>query len=125
MDRRTKKPETVDDYISMYPEDTQKILNRMRQAIRESAPDAEEVISYQIPTYKLNGNLVHFGAFKDHIGFFPTSSAREAFNKELSKYKGGKGTIQFPLDKPTPYALVRKIVKLRVKENLSKKKNRA
>ena len=94
----------------------------MRQTIRECAPGAEEAISYQIPTFKLNGNLVHFAAFKDHISFFPTSSGREAFKKELKIYKGGKGTVQFPIDKPIPYDLVRKIVKYRVKENLDKKK---
>lgn len=113
---------TIDDYISTFPEDMRSILEKMRKTIRGAAPDAEETISYRIPTFKLNGNLVHFAAFKDHIGFFPTSSARVAFPKELSKYKGGIGTIQFPLDQPIPYALVRKIVKYRVKENTSKKK---
>lgn len=108
----------------MYPKDVQNILKKMRQVIRESAPKAEEEISYRIPTFRLNGNLVHFAAFKDHISFFPTSSARVAFRKELSKYKGGRGTIQFPIDKPIPYGLVRKIVKFRVRESLGKKKSR-
>jgi len=119
---RTKQPESIDEYISMFPSNVQKTLERMRQTIRECAPGAEETISYQIPTFKLNGNLVHFAAFRDHISFFPTSSGREAFKKELSMYKGGKGTIQFPMDKPIPYDLVRKIVKYRVKESLGQKK---
>jgi len=113
-----KSPETVNEYIVMHPEDVQGILRKIRSTIREAAPDAEEVISYKIPTYRLNGgNLVHFGAYKDHIGFFPTSSGRRNFGKELSKYQGGIGTIQFPLDEPIPYALIRKIVLFRVKEN--------
>jgi len=119
---RTKQPESIDEYISMFPSNVQKTLERMRQTIRECAPGAEETISYQIPTFKLNGNLVHFAAFRDHISFFPTSSGREAFKKELSMYKGGKGTIQFPMDKPILYDLVRKIVKYRVKESLGQKK---
>ncbi len=111
------RPKSVDDYIEMYPKDIQDLLQKLRRVIRESAPQAEETISYQIPTFKLNGrNLVHFSAFKDHIAFFPTSSGREAFKKELAHYKGGRGTIQFPLGEPIPYDLVRKIVKFRVKE---------
>jgi uncharacterized protein YdhG (YjbR/CyaY superfamily) len=116
-DPRMKAAKTIDEYVSMFPDDIQEILEKMRQIVRASAPKAEETISYQIPTFKLNGNLVHFAAYKDHISFFPTSSAREAFRKELSKYKGGRGTIQFPLDEPIPFDLVRKIVKFRVKEN--------
>jgi uncharacterized protein YdhG (YjbR/CyaY superfamily) len=118
---RKRQAKSVDDYIAMYPENVQTILEKLRQTIREAAPEAEEVISYKIPTYKLNGYLVHFGAFEGHIGFFPTSSGRLAFKKELSKYKGGIGTVQFPLDKPIPYGLVRKIVRYKVKENLGKK----
>ncbi len=114
------KAESIDEYISTFPEDIQTILQKIKRIIRQSAPKAEETISYCIPTFKLNGNLVHFAAFKDHIGFFPTSSPRRAFKKELSKYKGGPGTIQFPLDKPIPYPLIKKIVKYRVKENLEK-----
>jgi uncharacterized protein YdhG (YjbR/CyaY superfamily) len=94
----------------------------MIQAIREAAPEAVDAISYQIPTFKLNGNLVHFAAFKNHIGFYPTPSGIEAFKKELSLYKGAKGSVQFPIDKPVPYDLVRKIVLFRVKENQKKKK---
>ena len=118
----TKHPESIDEYISTFPSNIQNILKKMRQTIRECAPGAEETISYQIPTFKLDGNLVHFAAFKDHISFFPTSSGREAFKKELSMYKGGRGTVQFPMDKPIPYNLVQKIVKYRVKESLGKKK---
>ena len=112
------KAKSIDEYIARYPPATQKILNKFRRVIRESAPQAEEVISYKIPTFKLNGNLVHFGAFKDHISFFPTSSARRAFKRELSKYKGGRGTVQFPLDERIPFGLIRKIVIFRVRENL-------
>jgi uncharacterized protein YdhG (YjbR/CyaY superfamily) len=128
MDKKQSKKmniETIDDYIARYPRHVQRILKKLRQTIREATPEAQEVISYRIPTFRLNGNLVHFGAFRDHIGFFPTSSARENFGKELSKYEGGRGTIQFPLDKPIPYALVRKIVKFRVKENHSEKRTKA
>jgi uncharacterized protein YdhG (YjbR/CyaY superfamily) len=109
---------SVDDYISLYPQNVQAILQKLRQTIRDAAPQAKEVISYRIPSYKFHGFLVHFGAFQDHIGFFPTSSPRRVFKKELSKYEGGKGTIRFPLDRPIPYGLVRKIVKFRVRENL-------
>ena len=109
---------TIDEYISQFPDDIQKILEEMRQTIRESAPGAEEAISYRIPTFKLNGNLVHFAAFKSHIGFYPTSSGIDAFKTELSKYNTSRGAVQFPLDRPIPYALVRTIVKFRVKENL-------
>ena len=124
MIERGKQIKTIDEYISMFPENVQNNLEKLRQTIKESAPGAEEAISYRIPTFKLNGNLVHFAAFKNHIAFFPTSSAREAFKKELSQYKGGKGTIQFPFDEPIPFDLVKRIVKYRVKENLNKKKAR-
>ncbi len=113
--------ETIDEYIKTFPEDVQTILERMRQTIRRAAPEAEEAISYQIPTFKLRGNLVHFAAFKDHISFFPTARGVEAFKKELSQYKGSKGTVRFPLEKPIPYDLVRKITVFRRKENLEKK----
>ncbi len=113
---------TIDEYIKTFPENIQSILEKMRQTIRKAAPGAEETISYKMPTLKLNGVLVYFAAFKDHIGFFPTASGVEAFKNEISSYKWSKGTIQFPLDKPIPYDLVEKIVKFRVKENLAKKK---
>ena len=113
-----KQPETIDEYIEAFPKDVQIILQKMRQTIRKVAPEAEETISYQIPTFKLYGNLVHFAAFKDHISFFPTSSARIEFKKELSKYKGGKGTVQFPIGEQIPYDLVKKITIFRRKQNL-------
>ena len=113
---------TIDEYIATFPESIREILQKIRHAIRESAPQAQEAISYRIPTFKLNGNLVHFAAFKDHIGFFPTSSGVEAFKEELSGYDTSKGTIRFPLDKPIPLDLIRKIVKSRVKENLERKR---
>ena len=118
------RTETIDDYIYSFPEDIQVILSKIRQIIHKSAPDAVEAMSYQMPTLRLNGNLVHFAAFKNHIGFYPTPSGTAAFQKELSPYKSGKGSIQFPLGKPIPYDLIEKIVLFRVKENRQKKKNR-
>jgi uncharacterized protein YdhG (YjbR/CyaY superfamily) len=113
---------TIDEYIKTFPENVQSILEQMRQTIRKAAPEAVEAISYQIPTFKLNGNLVHFAAFKNHIGFYPTPSGIKAFKKELSPYKGAKGSVQFPIDKPIPYDLVKTIVLFRVRENLNKKR---
>ncbi len=123
MIKNAKQIKSIDDYINTYPVNIQKILRRMRQTIRGSAPRAEEAITYRIPTFRLNGNLVHFAAFKDHISFFPTSSGITAFKKELKQFKISTGTVQFPIDKPIPYELVRRIVKFRVKENLKKKRN--
>jgi len=121
MEIRKKQIRTIDEYIATFPESIQDILQQIRQTIKESAPQAREAISYRIPTFKLHGNLVHFAAFKNHIGFFPTSSGVDAFQKELSGYETSKGTIRFPLDKPIPFDLIRKIVKFRVKENLERK----
>jgi len=119
-----KQFRTIDEYIKTFPNDFQSILEKMRQTIKKAAPEAVETISYQMPTFKLNGkNLVHFAAFKNHIGFYPIPSGIEAFKKELSSYKQGKGSVQFPIDKPIPYDLVEKIVKYRVKENLEKLKD--
>ena len=120
MDAGKKQPKTIDEYIQTFPEEVQIILEKMRQTIRKAAPEAEEAISYQIPTFKLNGNLVHFAAFKNHVSFFPTARGVEAFKKELSRFKGSRGTVQFPLDRPIPYDLVRKITVFRRKENLEK-----
>lgn len=116
---RTKdtKNDPVTEFISKYPDDNRKILTKIRQVIKKAAPKAQEAMAYGIPTFKLNGNLVHFSGFKKHIGFFPAPSAIIAFKKELAAYKTTKGTIQFPLDKPIPYMLITKIVKYRVKEN--------
>ena len=110
----------IDDYIAGFPLDVQRILQKVRATIKEAAPDAEEAISYQMPTFRLEGNLVHFAAFKNHIGLYPTPSGTERFRKELSSYETGKGSIRFPLDKPIPYDLIAKIVKFRVRENLEK-----
>lgn len=116
------KYNTIDEYIRTVPEGVRAILEKMRQTIRQAAPDALEAISYQMPTFKLNSrNLVHFAAWKDHIGFYPTPSGTAAFQKELAPYKKSKGSIQFPLDKPIPYNLVKKIVAFRVKETQQKK----
>ena len=112
---------TIDEYIDTFPQDIQAILQKMRLAIHEAAPEATEAISYQMPTFKLNGNLVHFAAAKNHIGFYPTPSGIERFKVELSNYKTSKGAVQFPLDKPIPYDLVKKIVSFRVGEALQKK----
>ncbi|MGF9697218.1 MULTISPECIES: iron chaperone [Paenibacillus] len=110
----------VDEYISGFTPDVQVRLQALRQIIRESAPNAEEKISYQMPTYALHGNLVHFAAYKNHIGFYPAPSGIEAFRKELSVYKGAKGSVQFPLGQPLPEELIRRIVAFRVKENVEK-----
>lgn len=115
-----KKPNTsneIDEYIAQFPEDVAAILQKVRLTIRKAAPLAEEAIKYRLPTFIYNGNLVHFGGFKTHIGFYPTPSGIVAFKKELSKYKGAKGSVQFPIDQPIPYSLITKIVKFRVKEN--------
>jgi len=117
-----KKPglPTIDAYIAACPEAVRNKLQELRETIKASAPDATEKISYQIPTFYLKGNLVHFAAFKDHISFFPTSSGREAFKQELSIYPGGKGTIHFPIDEPLPMELIGRIVRFRVIENLKR-----
>jgi len=117
-----RSPEDIDEYISSFPKEVQEILEEIRTVIRNAAPDAEETISYQIPTFTLNGNLVHFAAYKKHIGFYPAPSGIEKFKKELSIYEGAKGSIKFPLEKPIPYELIRKIVAFRVGENLERAK---
>lgn len=116
---------TIDEYIAAFPQDIQKILKEIRTTIKAAAPKAEEKISYQMPTFFLNGNLVHFAAFKEHIGFYPTPSGIEAFQKELSVYKGAKGSVQFPLDEPMPLKLISRIVKFRAAENLKQAKVKA
>lgn len=121
MSTSKKQFQTIDEYIATFPENVQDILQEIRKVIRGAAPDAEEAISYGMPTFKLNGNLVHFAAYEKHIGFYPAPSGIEAFKEELSTYKGGKGSVQFPIDKPLPLDLVEKIVIFRVEENLNKK----
>ena len=113
---------TIDEYIEDFPKDVQAILKRIRMTVHKAAPKAEETISYGIPTFKLYGNLVHFAGYKSHIGFYPTPSGIEKFKKELSAYKGAKGSVQYPLDQPIPYELIARITKFRVKENLEKAK---
>jgi uncharacterized protein YdhG (YjbR/CyaY superfamily) len=112
-------PQTIDEYIDGFPPDIQVVLQKIRLTIHEAAPEATEKISYQMPTFYLKGNLVHFAAFKEHIGFYPVPTGIEKFKKELSVYKQGKGSVQFPLDQPMPFDLITKIVKFRVKENLA------
>jgi len=113
---------SVDEYISSFPQDVQKKLSELRQLIRQIAPDATEKISYQMPTFYLNGNLVHFAAYPKHIGFYPTPSGITNFKEEISKFKHAKGSVQFPIDEPLPIELISKIVEFRVEENRAKKK---
>lgn len=117
-----KQTTTIDDYINQYPEDVRVVLEELRHVIKEEAPDATEKISYQMPTFYLNGNLVHFAVQKNHIGFYPAPSGVAAFKEELTDYKTSKGAIQFPLTKPIPYELVRRIVRFRVEEAREEKK---
>jgi uncharacterized protein YdhG (YjbR/CyaY superfamily) len=110
---------TIDEYIATFPREVQHVLEEMRQTIRDSAPEAEETISYNMPAFKQNGILVWFAAFKNHIGFYPKVSALEAFKEKLTAYEVSKGTVRFPLNKPIPYDLVKEIVRFRVEENLA------
>jgi uncharacterized protein YdhG (YjbR/CyaY superfamily) len=115
-----KNPVNVDEYIASFPLRTQEILQQIRATIKAAAPEAEEVISYGMPAYKLNGELVYFAGYKNHIGFYATPTGHEAFEKELSKYKQGKGSVQFPIDEPLPLDLITRIVKFRVAQNLER-----
>ena len=117
-------PNEIDNYIVQFPEETQTLLQQMRETIHAAAPEATEAISYQMPTFKLHGNLVHFAGYKNHIGFYPVPTGIEAFKDELAVYKQGKGSVQFPLDQPLPLALIGRIVKFRVAENLAKAKKK-
>jgi uncharacterized protein YdhG (YjbR/CyaY superfamily) len=119
MAARTKS-RSVDEYIAAYPKKVQVILRKVRKIVNEVAPEAEEMISYGIISFRLKGYLVHFAAYKNHIGFYPTSSGIRAFKREISGYKHATGSVQFPLDKPMPYNLMRKIVKFRVRESVAK-----
>ncbi len=114
------EPQDIDEYIAGYPPDVRRILQKVRQTIRKAAPGAQETMKYRMPTFTLNGNLVYFAGFKNHIGFYPIPTGVERFKKELSPYKQGRGSVQFPLDKPIPYGLITRIVKFRAKENLAK-----
>lgn len=116
---------SIDEYIAAFPPEVQRILERIRATIRRAAPGAEEAIKYRIPTFTLGGNLVHFAAYKTHIGLYPAPRGSGQFKKELAGYAGGKGTVRFPLDEPIPYDLIRRIVRFRVEENRKKAAARA
>ena len=118
-------PNSIDEYISGFPGDVQAILGRIRTTIKRAAPGAEEAIRYQMPTFILKGNLIHFAAYKQHIGLYPVPTGSGQFNKELAVYRAAKSTVRFPLDGPIPFDLITEIVKLRVRENLKKAEARA
>ncbi len=120
-DNSRTRPNSVEEYMARYPKDVQDILKKIRQVIKEAAPEAEETISYGMPSYKLNGPLVYFAAFKNHIGFYAIPSGISAFENQLSPYKRGKGSVQFQIKEPIPYDLIREIVKFRAKENMELK----
>ncbi|MFC5648633.1 iron chaperone [Paenibacillus solisilvae] len=120
MEKNKMTSDSINEYISKFPPEVQELLEKVRQVIKESAPEAQEKISYQMPTFALHGNLVHFAAYKNHIGFYPAPSGIQAFKHELSNYKGAKGSIQFPLDQPLPYELISEIVKFRAAENIER-----
>ena len=117
---KSNAPSSIDDYIAGFPPEIRDILTRIRAVIREAAPDATEAIKYRMPTFVLRGNLVHFAAYKAHIGLYPTPTGIEAFGDELAPYVGGKGSVRFPLDQPIPYDLIRRIATFRVRENLAR-----
>lgn len=119
----SKQYKSIDQYIRAFPKNIQTVLKKIRKVIKNNAPQAQEAIKYQIPTFILNGNLVHFAAWEKHIGFYPTPSITRKFKNELAKYEFAKGSIKFPLSKPMPFGLIKKIVQFRVKENLAKQGN--
>lgn len=120
MDSNRPAAQNIDEYIAGFPGEVQEILQKIRSLIHETAPQAQEAMKYAIPTFTLNGNLVHFAAFQSHIGFYPTPSGIEKFKQELSAYKGAKGSVQFPLSQPMPYDLMRRMVEFRLQESLAK-----
>jgi uncharacterized protein YdhG (YjbR/CyaY superfamily) len=120
MEAERATPKDIDEYIAGFPPEVQELLEQVRATIRAAAPGAVEKISYQMPTFYLHGNLVHFAAFKNHIGFYPTPAGIEKFEEQLAAYKGGKGSVQFPLDEPMPLDLIRDIVEFRVQQSLEK-----
>ena len=115
-----KTAKNIDEYIAGFPRGVQRVLQQIRSVIRDAAPDAVEAIKYQIPTFVFHGNLVHFAGFQKHVGFYPTPSAIEAFSGELAEYERAKGSVQFPLDKPIPVTLIRRMVEFRMKETREK-----
>ncbi|NTV52519.1 MAG: hypothetical protein HGA76_05855 [Candidatus Firestonebacteria bacterium] len=122
MEKSRESFKTVDEYIAVFPKAVQAKLKSLRAAIKAAAPEAKERISYQMPAYWLQGNLVYFAAFKHHIGLYPTARGIAAFKRDLSRYAGGKGSVQFPIDEPLPLNLISKIVKFRVSDNTKKAK---
>ena len=124
MDNNKIRFNSIDEYIATFPNEVQIKLHELRGVIKAAAPDAEEKISYQMPTFFQNGNLIHFAAYKNHIGIYPTPNGIEAFSNELSKYEGGKGSKRFPIDEPLPLDLISRIVKFRVAENLKRAQER-
>lgn len=124
MQEKTVEPQTIDEYIATFPPEVRLLLQKIRKTIHEAAPEAKEAIKYRMPTFVLNGNLVHFAGFKHHIGFYPVPSGMEKFKADLSRFKQGKGSVQFPLDQPIPYDLIQRIVEFRVAENKAKIKGR-
>ena len=118
----TAKFKTIDEYIGSFPQETQEILEEVRETVRQAAPDATEKLSYAMPAFFFHGALVYFAAYKKHIGFYATPTGHEMFKEELSQYKQGKGSVQFPIDQPMPYDLIARIVRFRAKENLEKAK---
>ncbi len=121
---KTDNPKTIDDFICQFPQDVQGLLQQVRETIKAVAPEATEAISYGIPTFKFHGNLVHFSGYAHHIGFYPGAKGIQEFASELSPYKTSKGTVQFPLDKPIPFDLIRRITEFCVEENLKKVKKK-
>jgi len=117
---KNNAPEDIDEYIDRFPGNVQELLQKIRKTIQKAAPDAVEAISYGIPTFRLNGNLVHFAAFQSHIGFYPAPRGVAEFKDDMARYEGGKGTARFPLDEPIPYELITRMVKFRVQKNLEK-----
>jgi uncharacterized protein YdhG (YjbR/CyaY superfamily) len=121
---KTDNPKTIDDFVLQYPKETQTLLQKVRETIKAVAPEATETISYGIPTFQFHGNLVHFSGYAHHIGFYPGASGIREFANDLSIYKTSKGTVQFPLDKPIPFDLIRRITEFRLAENLNKVKKK-
>jgi len=117
---KSATPKNIDEYVAGFPRDVQQTLQKVRRIIREAAPEATETIKYRMPTFVLQGNLVHFAGFEKHIGFYPTPSAIEAFSGELAGYESAKGSVQFPLNRSVPFTLIKKMVEFRVKETLKK-----
>jgi uncharacterized protein YdhG (YjbR/CyaY superfamily) len=120
MNPEKTRPENIDEYIAAFPKDTQKVLEKLRAVIKKAAPGATETISYQIPTFRLGINLVHFAGWKNHIGFYPGAAGIEIFKDDLASYEVTKGTVKFPIGQPLPVELITRIVKFRVKQNLEK-----